>query len=130
MLKIEKFFYTYLVSVAILMLVLVFWIPAEADGPRTFGKKGTATTTNATITAPFHPVMICVRNDDATNGLYVDWTDGVATTGDESTNLYLAPGEGNCYTFVSNISPNRSFNVGVLAAAATTAFHFNMSRGN
>lgn len=112
-------------------LILFLFIPkVESSGPRTFGKKGTATTTNATITLPFHPIMICIRNDDATNGLYIDWTDGVATAVDESSNLYLAPGEGNCYTFVSNKSPFETFNVGVLSAAATAAYHINASRGN
>lgn len=113
-----------------LFLILANHAYAQAAGPRTYGKKGTATTTNATITVPFHPVMICLRNDDATNGLYVDWTDGVAVAADALTNIYLAPGEGNCYTFRNTVSPNRTFEVGVITASATAAYHFNCSRDN
>ncbi len=97
-------------------------------GPQSYGKKGTATTTNATVSLPFHPIMFCIRNDDATNGLYFDWFDGVATTADASSNLYLAPGEGQCYTFLSSIGNNNTFDVGVITAAATAAYHFNATR--
>lgn len=103
---------------------------ASTAPPRAFGKKGTATTTNATVTFAFHPVRLCVRNDDATNGLYIDWTDGVATTGDESTNLYLPPATLECYEFSDRKSPNETFTVGTLAAAATTAYHINAYRAN
>lgn len=116
-----------LIFLALLLLPAPF---SFADGTQSYGKKGTATTTNATVAVPFFPIMFCIRNDDATNGLYFDWFDGVATTADASTNLYLAPGEGNCYSFMNSINPNRIFNIGVITAAATAAYHFNASRGN
>lgn len=105
-------------------------LPVEAAGPRAYGKRGTATGANATITLPFHPIMICIRNDDAANGLYFDWTDGVASAVDESSNLYLTPGESNCFSFIANKSPFESFTIGVLSTAASTVYHINASRGN
>ena len=115
---------------ALVLFLILLAGEASAAGPRAYGKKGSATTTNATVTLPFHPIMICIRNDDATNGLYVDWSDGVATAADESTNLYFAPGEANCYSFNPNKAPFETFAVGVLASAATAAYHINASRGN
>lgn len=117
----------------VLTFILCFMALAEtsfAIGPRAFGKKGSATTTSAAITVPFHPVIFCIRNDDATNGLYYDWSDGVASTVDESTNLYLPPGVGKCFTFLPNVSPMKSFVVGIRSSAATAEYHFDAMRAN
>jgi hypothetical protein len=115
-------------------LLFLFSADAKAAGPRAYGKRGTATGTNATITFPFHPTRLCVINHDAAAGLYFDWTDGVASAVDASSNLFLPPGNiassSQCYEFAANKSPFETFEVGVLSTAAATLYIINAYRAN
>lgn len=111
---------------AILFLSLAF--STNAAGPRSWNKSGTATTSNATLTVggstPFGPAAVCVSNTGDTNSLYFDWTDGVATTTDNSTNQVVPPSMTICY---SNLSKNvvNVMQIGVITASSTTTYVFN-----
>lgn len=112
------------------LLLIITTAVSSSSAPRIYGFKALATTTNQVVTFPWHPTSICVKNDGATNGIYYDWSDGVATSTNNSTNHYLSPGETNCYTFALSTSPFSDFTVGVIAAAATSDFHINAARHN
>lgn len=116
---------------SLLCLVLIVAFPhfsVESAGPQVWGKKGTATTTNAVLTPAFYPTRLCIKNEDATNGIYIDWSDGVATTADNSTNLYIQPGTLYCYEFNERSPSNREITIGIISVAATPAYHIHSYR--
>lgn len=119
-------------SILTLVLIVAFSHQDEAQsaGPILWGKKGTAAVTNATLTPPFFPTTLCIKNEDATNGIYIDWSDGVASTVDNSTNLYIQPGQLYCYEFNQRSSPSRDIQIGIIAVAATPAYHIHAYRFN
>lgn len=110
----------------LILLVLLLALPVYAAGPRSWGKTGTATTTNATLTVggatPFGPTSLCIDNLDTTDDIYVDWSDGVATTTDNSTNIKIIHATGKCFNF-SNPNVLNSFTIGILASANTPAYN-------
>lgn len=115
----------------LLAILLFVSIPINLfAGPRSYGKSGTATTTNATVTLPFHPVLVCVANDSTSIAIKIDYRDGIATLADESTNQTINAGETYCWTFVPNISPSNTFAIGLITASSTAAYRINASRAN
>jgi hypothetical protein len=110
------------------MLLLVASISAisvYAAGPRSWGKWGTATTSNATITVggstTFGPANVCVYNSGDTNDLYMDWTDGVATTDDNSTNIRVCAGCSYCADFEA-LGTNNQVQIGLITSSSTTTY--------
>lgn len=114
---------------AILLAVLIF-TPSAESAPRTHGVTGTATTTNSSVTFPFHPTQVCIINRSATEPLYYDWTDGVATTASGSSNHYVAISSQQCWEFSPNTSPTDTFSVGLITAATTALYAINGTRHN
>lgn len=108
------------------LTLLLLAVTAEAAGPRIWGKSGTASTSNTTVTVgsastPFYPMRLCFSNLDATNNIFFDWTDGVAATTDDSTNLLVSPGEKVCLeTYNQNVT--NVMTIGIIASAATPAY--------
>lgn len=107
-------------ALKVLGLILISSLLYAAP-PLTWNKSGTATTSNATITAPFNPISVCIKNTGGTNNLWVDWTDGVATTDDDSTNVLFGPGIEYCFDFISQ-NVNDTFTIGVISSASTTTY--------
>lgn len=103
------------------LLVLAFFILAQVASafPRIYGNRGTATTSNATLTVPFNPSSVCVFNDGAAE-LYFAFA-STATATDGGSNLVLKANESMCYNFnydnVTNV-----FQVSVITAAATALY--------
>lgn len=110
-----------------LFLVFLFLGGEAFSAHRAWGKSGTATTTNATLTAPFNPSSICVSNTGTTNNLYFDYTDGVAVAADDSTNHLVPPGVTICLGWND---PNvvNDFTVGVITSASTTTYNINVTQ--
>lgn len=112
----------------ILYFTILFFLASliYAAGPRVWGKSGTATTTNATVTVGgtsiFYPASLCVENTGATNNLFIDWSDGVATATDNSTNILIGPGKSYCFNF-DNPNVLNQMDIGLLAGAATTTYN-------
>lgn len=115
------------VSVISLILGSLILVPVvEAAGPRSWGKWGTATTSNAVLTvggssSPFGPANVCVYNSGATNPLYFDWTDGIATIDDDSTNIRVDAGVAVCVDF-HNENVSNVVEVGIITASSTTSY--------
>jgi hypothetical protein len=108
------------------LLFLILPIVASA-APRGWGKSGTATTTNATLTAPFAPTDMCISND-GTADLIFDFTDGVATTADNSTNMTIKQGESFCQEFSEQKAVYSTFTIGVITASGTAAYRIQAWR--
>ena len=112
----------------ILLLILLPSIVLSA-GPRSWGKSGTATVANAVLTvgstsASFYPSALCVANLDATDDIFIDWTDGVAATTDNTTNQKITPGKTICFNF-NNPDVLNLMEVGIIASANTPAYNIN-----
>jgi hypothetical protein len=105
------------------LLSLALVINVEAIH-RPWGKSGTATTTNATLTAPNNLSSICVTNTGTTNNLFIDYSDGVATTADDSTNHLISPGATLCLGWDDKNVTN-DFTIGVITSASTTTYNIN-----
>jgi hypothetical protein len=99
---------------------------SEAAGPRSWGKSGTAAITNAVLTvggaAPFYPASLCIENRDATDSIFIDWTDSIAATVDNTTNLKILPGKNVCFEF-HNPNINNLMEIGIIASANTPAYN-------
>jgi hypothetical protein len=98
-----------------------------AAGPRAWGKSGTATVSNQTLTvgsaaSPFGPTLICVENLSDTINIFIDWTDGVASTVDDSTNIKLLPLKSYCFS-LDNPDVTNLVQIGIIAASATPAYN-------
>lgn len=111
--------------IRVLVLILILLAnTVEAAGPRVWGKSGTATDTNATLTvggtSSFGPTSLCFENTGATNNIFIDWSDGIATTTDNSTNIKIPPSKGYCFNF-ENDNVMNIFTFGIITSAATTS---------
>lgn len=95
--------------------------------PRAYGRFGTLTVANLTVTVPFNPTTLCVNNDDAAILIYVDFTDGVAAIVSDSTNIQINGTERKCWTFADK-NVNNVFTVGLIAASGTPAYHLDAVR--
>lgn len=107
------------------LILLVCGSPLFAFA-RAYGKSGTATTTNATITFSFNPISVTACNDNTAGNpaLYIDITDGIATTADGSTNLIILAAE--CHTFtLEDKNVSNVFTVGVITASGTAAYRLH-----
>lgn len=104
----------------LLGLILLLAIPGVAS-PRVYGKSGTATTTNATITVPFNPGAVCVLDDSSSIDLYINFT-GVATTADGVGNFIVKNSDGaHCYSLnPKNVS--ETFTIGIITSSSTAAY--------
>lgn len=106
-------------------LISVLVIPTsnlEAAGPRSYGKWGTATTTNSQVTVAFNPAAVCVENKSTSIDLYMDWFDGVATTTDNSTNYRLSPSKVYCFT-TGNPSVAGTLVIGLITSSSTADYN-------
>jgi len=108
-------------------VILTAFVSIGETAHRAWGKTGTATTTNATLTAPFNPAAICVSNTGATNNLFFDYVDGVATTADDSNNILVTPGATICHGW-SDPNVSNTFTIGLIASAATTTYAINATQ--
>jgi len=111
-------------------LILLFCGSSVLYGfARAYRKSGTATTTNATVVFSFNPRTFTACNDETAGGssLYIDPTDGVAATTDDSTNLIIKAAE--CHTFqLDDPSVLNEFEVGVITSAGTAAYRLQAIR--
>lgn len=106
--------------ILIILPILAFAVP------RAWGKVGTATNSNATLTCPFNPHTLTVCNNEASGGtaFFIDFTDGVAATTDNSTNIKIDAATCQSWTFLDqNIS--NTFTIGIITAASTAAYNIN-----
>lgn len=105
--------------------LLLLGAQVQAAGPRAWGKSGTATTTNATVTVgaatPFYPASLCVKNTGS-QILYINWVTGVAAAVDDDTNLLIEPAAGYCFNF-ANPNVMNIMTIGLLSASATTTYN-------
>lgn len=108
------------------LLICLLVAPLTFGFARAYGKSGTATTTNATVTFTFNPVSLTACNDNTAGNpaLYIDFTDGVATTADGSTNLIILAAECHTFTFEDKNVLNE-FTVGVITASGTAAYRLH-----
>jgi len=95
--------------------------------PRTYGKSGTATNVNTQVTVTFNPSALAVCNDSSSISLFVDASDGVAATTDNSTNWKIAPGECHTWTFEDK-NVNNTFLVGLITASSTADYRLEAVR--
>lgn len=114
------------VALALLLVASLTAISiVHAAGPRSWGFWGTATTSNATITVggstTFGPANVCIYNSGATNDLYIDWTDGTATTDNNSTNIRIAAGASYCADFEA-LGTQNVVQIGVITSSSTTTY--------
>jgi len=114
--------YTRYTRVVFAILAILIAINVYAAGPRSYGKWGTATTTNSQVTVAFNPAAVCVENKSASIDLYMDWFDGVATTTDNSTNYKLTPGKVYCFT-TGNPSVAGTLVIGLITASSTADYN-------
>lgn len=110
-----------------LFLALALAISAEASVRRSYGKSGTASNVNATVTYTFNPLNFWVCNLSTTVDFYVDYTDGVAVAADNSTNLIVSAGTCISESWQDN-SVTQTFTVGIITAASTAAYNMGGSR--
>jgi hypothetical protein len=102
--------------------------PVFSSGPRTWGKSGTATNTNAQLSVKdsagttFSPTAMCFTNSSTTIDFFIDYTDGVATTTDDSSNVKILAGTTTCFSFQQKnvIGP---FLIGIITASSTAAYN-------
>lgn len=112
-----------------LWLVLgLFLIPnILTPAPRAFGKFGTLSTSNLSVTVPFNPSYLCVNNDDAAILIYVNFATGVASTSSDVSNIQVNGTEKKCWTFQDK-NVNNTFIVGLISASGTPAYHLDAVR--
>ena len=111
-----------------LLLTLVFLLQSVSSfaAPRMWGKRGTATTSNATLTVggstPFQPAFVCVWNDGAAELIFN--FSGTATTTDNVSNLTLKSTEAACYNF-NYEGVVGTFQIGVITASSTALYRIH-----
>lgn len=94
---------------------------------RAYGNWGALSGTNLAITVPFNPLNIAVCNDDAAIVIYVDITDGIATTSANSTNIRINAGE--CHSIpLHDQSVSNDMVVGIIAASGTPQYRLEATR--
>lgn len=110
------------------VVLILFPTLAYAIGPRTWGKSGTATTTNAVLTVKdaagtsFGPASLCISNLSTTVDFFVDWTDGVAATTDDASNVKVIAGKTYCASF-ANPNVMNVMTIGIITASSTAAYN-------
>lgn len=111
----------------LLVLTSILFLLADygfSAGPRTWGKSGTAGAANSTVTVggttTFGPLSVCIVNTDTTDDLFADWTDGIATTDDNSTNMLIKAGATYCADF-KDLGTRNVVEIGLIRAAAADA---------
>lgn len=105
------------------LILLASAFPVYASTARAWGKVGTATTTNATLTCTFNPKTLAVCNTETAGGtaFFIDFTDGIATTDDNSTNIKILANTCHTWTF-SDPNVLNEFTIGVITASSTAAY--------
>lgn len=109
-------------------VLLFIAINSYAAGPRTWGKSGTATNVNATLSVKdssgttFTPTAMCFTNTDTAVDYFIDYTDGVATTTDDSSNIKVIHGTTSCFSF-NQPNPTGPFTIGIITAASTAGYN-------
>lgn len=116
----------------LILLLVSLASQIQAAGPRSWSDKGTATTTNSQKTvggsSVFGPAAVCIKNAGSVD-LYFDWTDGVATATDGSTNLVVPAGDTLCF---SNLSKNvlNTMVIGFITGSSTADYTINAIAAN
>lgn len=109
-----------------IFFILLFCTPVWAASPRSWHKSGTASTTSAAFTVgsaalAFGPATVCIRNNDATNTIFVAFNQ-VAVATDDSEGIILTPASPEkCITFSSQNVLN-TMTINLVSSAATPAF--------
>lgn len=110
----------------VLFILLVFPGFVFGASPRSWHKSGTASTTSAAFTVgsvalAFGPATVCIRNNDATNTIFVAFNQ-VAVAADDSEGIILTPASPEkCITFSSQNVLN-TMTINLVSSAATPAF--------
>lgn len=110
-----------------LVIFFIFLAGTSQAAHRPWGKSGTATTTNATLTCPFNPSSLCVSNTGGTNNLYFNYDTGVATTADNVGNHLVPPNATICLGW-NDPNVTNEFLIGVITNAATTTYNINATQ--
>jgi hypothetical protein len=108
--------------------LLFIALPVYSAGPRTWGKSGTATDTNAILSVKdsagttFTPTSMCFTNISTTTDYFIDYTDGVATTTDDSSNVKVIASTTTCFAFQQKnvVGP---FTIGIITASGTAGYN-------
>lgn len=110
------------------LVLAIFLIPSIlTPAPRAFGKFGTLTVSNLSVTLPFNPSYLCVNNDDAAILIYVNFATGTAAIVSDASNIQVNGTEKKCWTFQDK-NVNNVFIVGLIAASGTPAYHLDAVR--
>ncbi len=115
-----------------ILFVLFLSVNVEGADPLLYGYDSAnsgddADTSNNQVTIPFsaHSLVIC--NDDDADNIYADFSDGVATTTNDSTNVVIKPSECKSYT-LGGRNATDTIIVGLITSSGAAHFRIDAVR--